>query len=91
MPDHPVALGLLRRAGPLATTSANLSGQPSPTTAQEVMHQLDGRIALVLDGGQTPGGVASTVVDCTGSAPVILRPGPFSLDVLLAALSKHTR
>jgi L-threonylcarbamoyladenylate synthase len=86
MPDHPVALELLRRAGPLATTSANLSGQASPVTAQEVMDQLGGRIALVLDGGRTPGGLASTVVDCTGSAPVILRQGPLSLEELLAVL-----
>ncbi len=86
MPDHPAALDLLRRAGPLATTSANLSGRASPATAQEVMDQLSGRIALVLDGGQTPGGVASTVVDCTGPTPVILRPGPISLDELLAVL-----
>ena len=86
MPDHPVALELLRRAGPLATTSANLSGQASPVTAQEVLNQLGGRIGLVLDGGQTPGGVASTVADCTGPAPVILRQGPLSLEELLAVL-----
>ena len=86
MPDHPVALELLRRAGPLATTSANLSGQASPITAQEVLDQLGGRIGLVLDGGQTPRGVASTVADCTGPAPVIFRPGPLSLEQLLAVL-----
>jgi L-threonylcarbamoyladenylate synthase len=84
MPDHPVALELLRRAGPLATTSANLSGRASPVTAQEVLEQLGGRIDLVLDGGQTPGGVASTVADCTGPAPIILRQGPLSLEDLLA-------
>jgi tRNA A37 threonylcarbamoyladenosine synthetase subunit TsaC/SUA5/YrdC len=50
------------------------------------MDQLGGRIALVLDGGRTPGGLASTVVDCTGSAPVILRQGPLSLEELLAVL-----
>ncbi len=82
MPDHPVALALLRRAGPLAVTSANLSGQPSTTTAQETLAQLDGRVHLVLDGGKTPGGVPSTVVDCTGEAPVILRNGPVSLEAL---------
>lgn len=76
IPDHPVALALLRLTGPLAVTSANISGQESTTTAQEVMAQLDGRIHLVIDGGSTPGGVPSTVIDCTGSEPVILREGP---------------
>ncbi len=61
--------------GGLPVTSANLSGRPDATTAQEVLDQLDGRIALVLDGGRTPGGVPSTVVDCTGDAVRILREG----------------
>lgn len=86
MPDHPVALALLRQAGPLATTSANLSGAPSTTRAEEVYDQLHGRIRLVLDGGRTPGGQASTVVDCTGEQPHILRPGPISLEDLQSAL-----
>ena len=86
MPDHPDALALLRRAGPMAVTSANLSGAASPSTAAEVLAQLGGRIPLILDGGRTPGGVSSTVVDCTGERAVILRPGPLSLDDLLAAL-----
>ncbi len=83
MPDHPAALALLRAAGPMAVTSANLSGRPSPTTAQEVLAQLEGRIPLLLDGGRTPGGQPSTVVDCTGQEPRVLRPGPVSLDDLL--------
>jgi L-threonylcarbamoyladenylate synthase len=78
MPDHPVALDLLRQVGPLAVTSANLSGKASACTAQEVYNQLAGRIPLILDGGLTPGGTASTVVDCTGDRPVILRPGPIT-------------
>lgn len=82
MPDHPVALALLRRTGPLAVTSANRSGEPSATTAEEVYAQLGGRIPLILDGGRCPGGLPSTVVDCTGSEPVILRPGPISLQQL---------
>lgn len=86
MPDHPLALALLNLAGPLAVTSANLSGQPSPSTAQEVYAQLGGRIALILDGGQTPGGAPSTVVDCTTSEPLILRSGPISLDQIRAIL-----
>ncbi len=86
MPDHPAALDLLNRIGPLAVTSANLSGSPSTTTAAEVLLQLGGHIPLVLDGGQTPGGQPSTVVDCTGTEPVILRQGPITLQKLLAAL-----
>lgn len=86
VPDHPVALELLRRAGPLATTSANLSNQPSATTASEVLTQLKGRIPLILDGGQTPGGISSTVVDCSGAELVILRQGPLTLEQLLEAL-----
>lgn len=86
MPDHPAALALLRRTGPLAVTSANLSGQPSPSDADEVLAQLGGHIALVLDGGRTPGGSPSTVVDCTTPDLVILRPGPLSLEELQSAL-----
>jgi L-threonylcarbamoyladenylate synthase len=78
MPDHPLALALLRAAGPLAVTSANLSGASSAVTAEEVAAQLGGRIPLILDGGRTPGGVSSTVVDCTGPAVVVLRQGPVS-------------
>lgn len=86
IPDHPDALALLRAAGPMAVTSANISGQPSPTTAQEVYAQLNGRIPLILDGGTTPGGVPSTLVDCTGERPVVLRDGPITLENLLSAL-----
>jgi L-threonylcarbamoyladenylate synthase len=86
VPDHPVARALLRAAGPMAVTSANLSGQPSPSTAQAVLAQLGGRIELILDGGKTPGGVSSTVVDCTGIQPKILRPGPVSKDEIWAVL-----
>jgi L-threonylcarbamoyladenylate synthase len=86
VPDHPVALALLSMAGPMAVTSANLSGEESPITAAQVLEQLEGRVDLVLDGGSTPGGIASTVVDCTSSETVILRPGPISLQDLMAAL-----
>ena len=86
MPDHPVALELLRQTGPLAVTSANLSGQPNTVTAQQVFAQLSGRLPLIIDGGQTPGGQPSTVVDCTGPEMVILRPGPLSYQDLLAVL-----
>jgi len=87
IPDHPVARALLRAAGPMAVTSANLSGQPSPVEAEEVLRQLNGRIPLVLDGGVTPGGVPSTLVDCLGAEPVLLREGPLTKEQILAALT----
>ncbi|HBX69372.1 MAG TPA: threonylcarbamoyl-AMP synthase [Chloroflexi bacterium] len=80
IPDHPVALALLQAAGPLAVTSANLSGGENTMTAQQVLDQLGGRIHLILDGGRTPGGVPSTVVDCTSPEPQVLRQGPISLE-----------
>jgi L-threonylcarbamoyladenylate synthase len=76
MPDHPVALALLKSCGlPIAAPSANSSGKPSPTTADHVLDDLNGKIAGVIDGGATGIGVESTVVDCTEAIPVILRPG----------------
>ena len=76
MPDHPIALAVIRESGmPLTTSSANLSGLPSPTTAREVLDQLEGRIAMLLDGGPTTIGTASTVLDLTGESPRILRQG----------------
>jgi L-threonylcarbamoyladenylate synthase len=86
IPDHHDARALLRAAGPMAVTSANISGRASPSTAQEVYEQLKGRIPLILDGGKTKGGVPSTLVDCTGQDPIILREGPISLAELLAVL-----
>jgi L-threonylcarbamoyladenylate synthase len=87
VPDHSLARALIRAAGaPLATTSANLSGGPSPVTAHEVSAQLAGRVAMILDGGRCPGGVACTVVDLTGPSPVVLRPGPISLEEILEAV-----
>jgi len=86
MPDHPVALALLQQTGPLAVTSANLSGRPSTITAQQVYQQLGGLIPLIIDGGQTPGGQPSTVVDCTNPEPAILRAGPILLEDIQAEL-----
>jgi L-threonylcarbamoyladenylate synthase len=80
MPDHPAALALLNAAGPLAVTSANLSNAANTASAEEVLEQLGGRIALILDGGHTPGGLPSTVVDCTQPELKILRPGPISAE-----------
>jgi L-threonylcarbamoyladenylate synthase len=86
VPDYDVARALLRAAGPMAVTSANISGGQSPVTAEEVYEQLGGRIDLIIDGGQTPGGVPSTLVDCTMSELKVLRAGPISLEDLLSAL-----
>ncbi|HEX2989837.1 MAG TPA: L-threonylcarbamoyladenylate synthase [Anaerolineales bacterium] len=86
VPDHEVARTLLRLSGPLAVTSANRSSQPSPTTAQEVLQQLGGRIALILDGGRTPGGIPSTLVDCTGTEIQVLREGPITKEQMLNAI-----
>ena len=79
VPDHPVARALLRAAGPMAVTSANISGEANLKTAEDVNLQLNGRIPLILDGGETPGGVPSTVVNCLGTEPVILREGPITM------------
>jgi L-threonylcarbamoyladenylate synthase len=84
MPDHAAALSLLKRTGPLAVTSANRSGAPSPRTAREVFEQLGGRIPLILDGGDTPGGIPSTVIDCTGEEIRLIRHGPVSLQEINA-------
>lgn len=76
VPDHPVALALLSAAGiPVAAPSANRSGRPSPTTAEHVLADLDGRIDAVVDGGRCIVGVESTVVDARGEVPVVLREG----------------
>lgn len=79
MPDHAFTLKLLQETGPLATTSANISGGPNPTSAQIVEEQLGGRVDLILDGGPTPGPTASTVIDTTTPELKVLREGPISL------------
>ena len=86
MPNNPFTLALLQMTGPLATTSANLSGHENPLTAQDVFTQLGGKIELILDGGSTPGSIPSTVVDCTGHHPVILRDGAISANAIQKAL-----
>ena len=83
VPDHVVAAAVIRRLGvPLATTSANLSGAPSLSTAQEVWEQLGGRLRLILDGGPCRGGIPSTVLDLTVSPPRILRAGGIPAEAL---------
>ncbi|MBI2774072.1 MAG: threonylcarbamoyl-AMP synthase [Chloroflexi bacterium] len=76
VPANDVARRLIAASGGgLPVTSANLSGERDATTAEEVIAQLDGRISLILDGGRTPGGVPSTIVDCSGPVVTILREG----------------
>lgn len=87
IPAHPVALALIRSLGsPITGTSANLSGRPAPSTAQEVYQQLGEEVDLILDGGRCPGGVESTVVDVSGEAPLILRQGAVSREDIEKAL-----
>ncbi len=78
MPKHEFAKSLLDAVGPLAVTSANITGHQSLSGADEVFQAMKGKIELVIDGGKTPGQVPSTVVDCTGMKPVIIREGPIS-------------
>ncbi|MCL7413625.1 MAG: L-threonylcarbamoyladenylate synthase [ANME-2 cluster archaeon] len=81
MPDDPVAMALIEQAGtPIAAPSANISGRPSPTTAEHVRADLSGRIDAVIDGGPVRVGVESTVLDMTPDIPVLLRPGEVSVE-----------
>ena len=88
IPEHPVAERLLRAAGPMAVTSANLSGMQNPLTAREVLDQLHGRIDMIIDGGGSGLSIPSTVVNCMGAAPEILREGPISLQQILEVLNQ---
>lgn len=90
MPDHPVALELIRRSGKLiAAPSANTSGRPSPTEASHVMTDLEGRIAMVLDGGAVGIGIESTIIDLTEPVPMILRPGYITPEMLSEVLGEE--
>jgi tRNA threonylcarbamoyl adenosine modification protein (Sua5/YciO/YrdC/YwlC family) len=82
LPDDDVARDLLRRTGPLAVSSANRSGRPAATTAQEAIEQLGTHAAVVLDGGPRSSSVASTIVDCTAPTPRVLRVGAVSVERL---------
>ena len=88
IPDNDHARNLLRAAGPMAATSANISGAASPVTAEEVLAQLGGRIPLILDGGKTRGGVPSTLVECAAEEIQVLREGPITLGEILMAIKK---
>lgn len=86
MPLQPVALELLRQTGPLAVSSANISGQPAATTVAEAQRQLGDLVDVYLDGGPSHQQAASTVVDLTGPAPRILREGPVTAEAIAAVL-----
>jgi L-threonylcarbamoyladenylate synthase len=86
MPDHPFVLAILQACGPLAATSANLSGQGNPLSARDVMQHLGGSIPLIIDGGPSSADVPSTVVDCTLSEIKVLRQGAISQAALEKAL-----
>jgi L-threonylcarbamoyladenylate synthase len=88
-PNHPVALTLIRASGGyIAAPSANTSGRPSPTTARHVAEDLDGRIDMILDGGEVRIGLESTIVDFTEEVPVILRPGYINQEMLKEILGE---
>ena len=91
VPDHPVCLALIQRLGnPIIGTSANISGQPSALTAEEVGQQLGGKIDFTINGGNCPGGKESTVVDVTREAPIILRQGIIPSDEIDKAYKEYS-
>jgi tRNA threonylcarbamoyl adenosine modification protein (Sua5/YciO/YrdC/YwlC family) len=86
MPDHEVALAILERTGPLAVSSANRTGMPAATDADQAEQMLGGSVEVVVDAGESPGGEASTIVDVTGERGRVLRLGALSLEQLNAVL-----
>ncbi len=89
MPSHPVANAILKTCGiPIAAPSANLSGRPSTTRASHVIEDLTGRVDLIIDGGDVPIGVESTIIDLTQDVPVMLRPGYITLEQLRSVLGE---
>lgn len=87
MPSDPVANRLIRLAGvPVAAPSANTSGRPSPTKAEHVIEDMDGKIEMILDGGEVGIGVESTIVDVSGPVPTLLRPGAITMEMLQETL-----
>ena len=87
VPNLQHTIGLLQLAGPMAVSSANLTGRGSSSTAQGVQSQLDGKISLILDGGVTPGGIPSTVIEVIDGKPHIFREGPITLEEILRELA----
>ncbi|MCL1908943.1 MAG: L-threonylcarbamoyladenylate synthase [Holophagaceae bacterium] len=91
-PNHPVALELLNAfGGPLAAPSANKTTETSPTKPEHVLRSMGGRVNLILDGGRTPSGIESTIIDLTASPPILLRPGPIPPSELEAILGDMAR
>jgi L-threonylcarbamoyladenylate synthase len=89
MPRNKIALALIKRSGfPIAAPSANISGRPSPTNASHVKDDLDGKVKMILDGGNTEIGIESTVIDMTLRTPVILRPGGISKESIEDEIGK---
>lgn len=88
-PDHPVALALIQAAGvPVAAPSANTSGRPSPTRAEHVWTDMQGRIDWIIDGGEVGIGVESTIIDVTGKVPMILRPGFITREMIAQVIGE---
>jgi len=88
MPDHDWLRAIMRETGPLAATSANISGESSPTTSQQVLDQLDGRIELIINGGECKSGISSTVIDCSGEKIKIIRQGMITSEQIQSVLGK---
>lgn len=86
MPDHPVALAILERTGPLAVSSANKTGMPAATDADQAIEMLGDEVSVFVDAGASPGGEASTIIDCTGEQGRVLRRGALGLAALNAVL-----
>lgn len=86
MPLHPIAIELLREVGPMAVSSANISGQTPPTTALEAKQQLGKAVTVYLDGGETAIGKPSTIIDLSGERPYLLREGALSAEEIAAAI-----
>ncbi|PWM57023.1 MAG: threonylcarbamoyl-AMP synthase [Subdoligranulum variabile] len=90
MPSHPVVQAVIRASGvAFAAPSANLSGKPSPTNAQDTLADMDGRLPLILDGGESSVGVESTVVSVAGGRPMLLRPGYITKEQMEAVLGEE--
>ena len=88
VPDHAAPRALARALGPLPTTSANVSGEPELQTAAEIDARIGVALDLILDGGPASGGPASTVVDCTGDRPVVVRAGAIPVETIDAVLAQ---
>lgn len=89
MPKHDVAIALLKAANvPIAAPSANIAGKPSPTKAEHVIMDMDGKVDMILDGGPSEVGLESTILDTTSNPPVMLRPGGVTLEMLETVLGK---